>query len=460
MARVLSLRGDLNHATHLLRQMKEEMMVNSQVILDTRTYNVLLNGMSDRLRAARSKDDSNSALISKYLAPMENIYYDMSFKRNITPDGFTYSAMIKGCIGVSDGERASLYFENMLLQLRMELEEKEKKEQNDDTSIIKDCITAEDVRVCTNQLKSAIGTENTNNIIRKHQPTLDKISLTTKNVHRGRKAMKQNDFSFSAAEEAAKRSEILAVNFVESLARNSMTKSTILIDTFVTLCEEGRTELALELKNALDALVEDDPLGAASVVDLTVQNALLHGLCSADDMQRATSLFELMTENANRRITQYQPRPTKDAPSASEYYGTKKKKKQKHNNSSSKTMDRPHHDEIPASPASTKNNHAKRPLFSDQADAVTYTTMIHGLLYNNNKNNDTFDNRTNDVVVENCDKAVHLFQEMEKLGIPRDREAYHTLVRGLCLNGKPDHAFPIFEDMGDVDLRDTEGEYY
>ena len=65
-------------------------------------------------------------------------------------------------------------------------------------------------------------------------------------------------------------------------------------------------------------------------------------------------------------------------------------------------------------------------------------SQIRGLLYNIPDQDDS---------TTECDRAISMFQDMERLGIPRDREAFHTLIHGLSRRGDFERAFIIFEEM-------------
>ena len=154
------------------------------VAVDTRTYNVMLNGLADRGRAAARIGDRTMLL------PLENMYLDM-LRRGLRPDGFTYSVMLKGCD--SDAERCTLYLENMLKQVREESEERREERREEErgekgrrgggvdggsrftSSSSSRWLTKRDVDVCLKQLSDVVGREEVNVLLRKNANVMEEL---------------------------------------------------------------------------------------------------------------------------------------------------------------------------------------------------------------------------------------------------------------------------------------------
>jgi pentatricopeptide repeat protein len=425
MQKVLTLKGDIQLAMSLLMDMKKDHEDPlSSVVIDSRTYNILLNGMADRVRENATKNEHSNGKKLELLLPMEDLYVEM-LRRNLHPDGHTYSAMIKGCMYAKEGDRALLYLDNMLVQIGEEVDQASAV----DSSSKFQRMTKRDVDVCANQVSSIVGQEICNKILRKHQRVLDALNIqaiaaaAAAAAEAGKRQRAGTGLSSSLASlpstqqlnysdeyDIPSRTELLSLASIERLStrKNELTK------IFLDLCEAGATDLAYDL---LNALVDHK----ASSVDLYVKNILLHGFCESGDMERATILFQDMTKNADRKGSSG-PRPASTAPSASEYFK--------------------------AGSGSTSGRIGDRPLLKDQADSVTYTTMIRGLLYNVEKDDLNRDGTE-------CDRAIALFYDIKRFGIPLDSEAFHTIITGLCKNGRPDRAWALFEEMGELGLRDT-----
>jgi pentatricopeptide repeat protein len=468
LQKVLGLKGDVNLALALLEEMKQEHDdPMSLVVLGSHTYNIVLNGMASRVR--QNNQERRSSFWGGFrgrgeeedvelLLPMDTLYLEM-LRRGLSPDGHTYSAMIKGCVSAKDEGRALLHLDNMLVQMAQEVEEEAKERAKGKAGTraragagtLQDLhtggnrgvhtqrgrrrMTHQDVQVCASQVVSLVGQSSCNNILRQHQATLDVLAQQAKQQQRRRQhSSSPSPSSSNSSTNPPSRTTVLSMASLEKYATHAKEDFPHLL---LQLC---RTHQDFELAHDLyTAMLEYEP----DAIDLVVQNALLHGLChDPQGLARATELFQSITKDADRRGMSYQPRPQDKAPTASEYFNKDESSR-------------------------IETTLGERPLLKNQADAVTYTTMVRGLLYNHHNNDhrksDHHHHHKNNTAAPlsllldgtECDHALSLFQDMERLGIPRDRESFHTLITGLCHNGVPERAWDVFEEMGDVGLRDT-----
>ena len=283
---------------------------------------------------------------------------------DISPNGYTYSAMIEGCSRADQPESATLYLENMLLQLKDELHEQEKNmlkgvsERNNINNI-----TLENLQVCFKKMNRCIGPRDTNDIIDKYQTTIDQLENTVHNIHptdlQTDLQTNQGSISSKSIYGTTRNNDSTTNGILEIIRTNTLSASNIryltnenqfeMENQFNQLCMDGHTELAVELYTALEDSVQDDPL-IPEAVKFQTKNILLHALCQANDMKRSTILFEQMTLNADRfdRFERPPPRSKGNAPSADEYFQSDK----------------------------VSLDGGTRPLVKGQANAVTYTTMV------------------------------------------------------------------------------------
>ena len=370
--------------------------------------------------------------------------------------------MLKGCD--SDAERCTLYLENMLKQVREESEERREERREEErgekgrrgggvdggssftSSSSSRWLTKRDVDVCLKQLSDVVGREEVNVLLRKNADVMEELQErqtmpTSRRKRRGQQLGQPGQAgggevvtSRNDDETQMLRTELLSrssINRLLSSASGGATASKRVSTLLSELCASGDSMLAYDLYRML--------LEEGGIMNLHVRNVLLHGLLESGEMERATDLFAEMTRDADRRSPR-SPRPFSVAPTASEYYTSKVK-------------------------AAGNVTSSARPLLTNQADAVTYTTMIRGLLYNegNHDSSSSGSSSSSSSVRDNnnsgghgneCDRAIALFHDMERHGIPRDRECFHTLIHGLCRRGMPERAWKVFEEMGDVGLRD------